>query len=166
MINAMDNINSAVYITKTSVNKHIYKRFTIDLISFEIYRLILDTMDRTLFSVLNFKLNSEIYAISWLVKRSLKIVAVIAESVLIKLSYCKVGAGAIGCELLKNWAMIGLSCGPKGKIFVTDMDTIEKSNLNRQFLFRPWDVQVLTVSNALLTPSTLNSIKPHNHHLS
>ncbi|KAF7860388.1 hypothetical protein EAF04_008514 [Stromatinia cepivora] len=51
-----------------------------------------------------------------------------------------VGAGAIGCEMLKNWAMIGLATGPKGKIFVTDMDSIEKSNLNRQFLFRPKDV--------------------------
>ncbi|KAJ3125565.1 SPS-sensor component ptr3 [Nowakowskiella sp. JEL0407] len=51
-----------------------------------------------------------------------------------------VGAGAIGCEMLKNWAMMGLGAGPGGKIYVTDMDTIEKSNLNRQFLFRPWDV--------------------------
>jgi ubiquitin-activating enzyme E1 len=51
-----------------------------------------------------------------------------------------VGAGAIGCEMLKNWAMIGLGIGPKGKISVTDMDSIEKSNLNRQFLFRPRDV--------------------------
>jgi len=51
-----------------------------------------------------------------------------------------VGAGAIGCEMLKNWAMIGLGTGPNGKISVTDMDTIEKSNLNRQFLFRPKDV--------------------------
>ncbi|KAH6635587.1 hypothetical protein B0J18DRAFT_419199 [Chaetomium sp. MPI-SDFR-AT-0129] len=51
-----------------------------------------------------------------------------------------VGAGAIGCEMLKNWAMIGLGTGEKGKITVTDMDSIEKSNLNRQFLFRPKDV--------------------------
>jgi len=51
-----------------------------------------------------------------------------------------VGAGAIGCEMLKNWAMIGLGTGPNGKITVTDMDSIEKSNLNRQFLFRSKDV--------------------------
>ncbi|KAI8989381.1 ubiquitin-activating emzyme E1 [Pilobolus umbonatus] len=51
-----------------------------------------------------------------------------------------VGAGAIGCEMLKNWAMIGLGSGPKGHLTITDMDTIEKSNLNRQFLFRSSDV--------------------------
>ncbi|KAL6719116.1 E1 ubiquitin-activating protein [Lecanora helva] len=51
-----------------------------------------------------------------------------------------VGAGAIGCEMLKNWAMIGLATGGRGKISVADMDQIEKSNLNRQFLFRPKDV--------------------------
>lgn len=51
-----------------------------------------------------------------------------------------VGAGAIGCEMLKNWAMIGLGTGPNGQITITDMDSIEKSNLNRQFLFRPKDV--------------------------
>lgn len=51
-----------------------------------------------------------------------------------------VGSGAIGCEMLKNWAMMGLGSGPKGGIIVTDNDSIEKSNLNRQFLFRPKDV--------------------------
>jgi ubiquitin-activating enzyme E1 len=51
-----------------------------------------------------------------------------------------VGLGAIGCEMLKNWAMMGLGLGPLGKIIITDMDSIEKSNLNRQFLFRPKDV--------------------------
>jgi len=54
----------------------------------------------------------------------------------------QVGAGAIGCEMLKNWALMGVGVGDGGHIIVTDMDIIEKSNLNRQFLFRPWDVQV------------------------
>lgn len=51
-----------------------------------------------------------------------------------------VGSGAIGCEMLKNWAMMGVATGPEGEIHVTDNDQIEKSNLNRQFLFRPKDV--------------------------
>ncbi|KAF8528831.1 ubiquitin activating enzyme [Hysterangium stoloniferum] len=51
-----------------------------------------------------------------------------------------VGSGAIGCEMLKNWSMMGLATGPQGAIYVTDLDTIEKSNLNRQFLFRPKDL--------------------------
>lgn len=51
-----------------------------------------------------------------------------------------VGCGAIGCEMLKNYAMIGLGSGPKGHITATDNDSIEKSNLNRQFLFRSKDV--------------------------
>ncbi|CAK71945.1 unnamed protein product (macronuclear) [Paramecium tetraurelia] len=45
-----------------------------------------------------------------------------------------VGCGAIGCELLKNFAMLNL--GIKGSITITDPDHIEVSNLNRQFLFR------------------------------
>lgn len=47
-----------------------------------------------------------------------------------------VGAGALGCEFLKNFALMGVGCGPLGRVTVTDMDRIEVSNLNRQFLFR------------------------------
>lgn len=46
-----------------------------------------------------------------------------------------IGAGALGCEYLKLFAMTGLGCG-EGLVTVTDDDTIEVSNLNRQFLFR------------------------------
>ncbi|EIN10793.1 ubiquitin activating enzyme [Punctularia strigosozonata HHB-11173 SS5] len=51
-----------------------------------------------------------------------------------------VGSGAIGCEMLKNWSMMGVGSGSRGIIHVTDLDTIEKSNLNRQFLFRAKDL--------------------------
>lgn len=75
-----------------------------------------------------------------------------------------VGAGAIGCEMLKNWAMMGLGIGEYGYIYLTDMDSIEKSNLNRQFLFRPWDVTKLkseTAAKAIfkMNPDTEGHIK-------
>ena len=56
------------------------------------------------------------------------------------LSYFLVGSGAIGCEMLKNWALMGVATSGSSTVHLTDMDTIEKSNLNRQFLFRPKDV--------------------------
>uniref|UniRef100_A0A8C5K769 Ubiquitin-like modifier-activating enzyme 1 n=1 Tax=Jaculus jaculus TaxID=51337 RepID=A0A8C5K769_JACJA len=78
--------------------------------------------------------------------------------------YFLVGAGAIGCELLKNFAMIGLGCGDGGEITVTDMDTIEKSNLNRQFLFRPWDVTQLKSDRARAAVRQMNpSIRVTSH---
>lgn len=55
---------------------------------------------------------------------------------LLNLKMFMVGCGAIGCELLKNFAMMGVASGPNGQLVVTDPDTIERSNLNRQFLFR------------------------------
>lgn len=72
------------------------------------------------------------------------------------LQYFIVGAGAIGCELLKNFAMLGVGAGPEGQIYVTDMDRIEKSNLNRQFLFRPWDVQKPKSSTAAAAVKAMN----------
>ena len=51
-----------------------------------------------------------------------------------------VGAGALGCEFIKNFALMGLSCGGDGSVTVTDDDVIEKSNLSRQFLFRDWNI--------------------------
>lgn len=33
-----------------------------------------------------------------------------------------VGAGALGCEFLKGFAMLGLACGPNGECIVTDDD--------------------------------------------
>ncbi|XP_043470498.1 ubiquitin-like modifier-activating enzyme 1 isoform X1 [Leptopilina heterotoma] len=71
------------------------------------------------------------------------------------LKYFVVGAGAIGCELLKNFAMMGLATDG-GCITVTDMDFIEKSNLNRQFLFRPQDVQKSKSSTAARVIKTMN----------
>jgi molybdopterin/thiamine biosynthesis adenylyltransferase len=47
-----------------------------------------------------------------------------------------VGAGAIGCEMLKNWAMMGLGLtAAGGVVHVTDMDHIEKSNLSRYVMY-------------------------------
>ncbi|MFO0260953.1 MAG: HesA/MoeB/ThiF family protein, partial [Planctomycetota bacterium] len=43
-----------------------------------------------------------------------------------------VGAGALGNEVLKNLALLGI-----GQIRVIDFDTIELSNLSRSVLFRP-----------------------------
>lgn len=50
-----------------------------------------------------------------------------------------VGVGALGCELLKNFAMLGLGIAEenlakskiKGLITITDPDSIELSNLSR-----------------------------------
>ncbi|EDQ87461.1 uncharacterized protein MONBRDRAFT_33365 [Monosiga brevicollis MX1] len=70
--------------------------------------------------------------------------------------YFMVGAGAIGCELLKNFSMLGLGASPQGKLTVTDMDTIEKSNLNRQFLFRSWHVGKLKSECATETARVMN----------
>jgi len=80
--------------------------------------------------------------------------------------YFVVGSGAIGCEMLKNFTMMGVGCSPEGKVVVTDMDLIEKSNLNRQFLFRPHDVQKMksdTAANAVKEMNPDINIIPHQN---
>lgn len=63
-----------------------------------------------------------------------------------------VGCGALGCEYLKMVAMTGL--GVSGKVTVTDDDTIELSNLSRQFLFRRKHVnkqKSISAANSVVT---------------
>ena len=59
---------------------------------------------------------------------------------LMNLNIFMVGAGALGCEYIKNFALMGISC-KNGVITVTDNDNIALSNLNRQFLFNINDVK-------------------------
>ncbi|KAL9269041.1 SUMO-activating enzyme subunit 2-like protein [Drosera capensis] len=63
------------------------------------------------------------------------------------------GAGGIGCELLKTLALSGFQ-----DIHIIDLDTIEVSNLNRQFLFRKSHVGL---SKAKVARDAVLKFRPH-----
>ncbi|KAI4093624.1 MAG: hypothetical protein LQ339_007632 [Xanthoria mediterranea] len=64
-----------------------------------------------------------------------------------------VGAGGIGCELLKNLVLTGFA-----EIHIVDLDTIDLSNLNRQFLFRHEHIKK---SKALVAKESAGKFNPH-----
>ena len=69
-----------------------------------------------------------------------------------------IGAGAIGCEILKTFAMMGIACGEKGLLTITDNDHIEKSNLSRQFLFRSCHIKR---SKSECATESVRAMNPH-----
>lgn len=78
-----------------------------------------------------------------------------------------VGCGALGCEWLKNLALLNVAT-KDGCIHVTDPDHIEKSNLSRQFLFRPKDIgkgKSIIATNSILENYNCN-IKSYEEKLS
>lgn len=91
-----------------------------------------------------------------------------------------VGAGAIGCEMIKNWALMGIACDGNytdsgtqpmaqksrhtGMVHITDMDHIERSNLSRQFLFRNKDInqpKSTTAANAAVQMNSAFRVKAY-----
>eukprot|EP01123_Difflugia_compressa_P008744 TRINITY_DN268_c0_g1_i2.p1 TRINITY_DN268_c0_g1~~TRINITY_DN268_c0_g1_i2.p1 ORF type:complete len:1096 (+),score=241.98 TRINITY_DN268_c0_g1_i2:155-3442(+) len=72
-----------------------------------------------------------------------------------KQSWFMVGCGALGCEYLKGFSLMGLGSNG-GVLYVTDMDTIEVSNLSRQFLFRRDDVGLQKSKRATVAALRMN----------
>ena len=75
---------------------------------------------------------------------------------LINMKCLVVGAGAIGCELIKNFSMLNVGTGNDGSIYITDPDIIEVSNLTRQFLFREKHLRLPKSSTAAAAAIQMN----------
>ena len=49
--------------------------------------------------------------------------------------------GALGCEYLNNFSLIGISNSHNKVVIITGNTNIELRNLNRLFLFKNWDIR-------------------------
>jgi molybdopterin/thiamine biosynthesis adenylyltransferase len=135
-------------------------------------RLLIDTRPGTFFLTLSFQ-QQTIYFESWAGKRMSssngvgRIAshprhaysrAILGEELFTRLTNARVlivGAGGIGCELLKTLALVGV-----GDIEVIDLDTIDISNLNRQFLFTKAHI---SKPKSLIASTTARSFNPLVH---
>ena len=80
-----------------------------------------------------------------------------------------VGCGALGCEISKNLGMIEMCSNVNSRLSITDMDIIENSNLNRQFLFRNdniGDSKSETVKTRINEYCPKTNISSHNSEVS
>lgn len=66
-----------------------------------------------------------------------------------------VGCGGIGCEVIKNLILMGFN-----NIKMIDLDTIDVSNLNRQFLFNKTHINQ---SKAIVTAKVATNLFAHSN---
>jgi ubiquitin-activating enzyme E1 len=81
------------------------------------------------------------------------------QEIMQNLWYFMIGADTRSCKPLKNWTMIEVGMKGPGRIWLTDMDQIDRLNLSSQFLFRNTDIgQMKSVAAAqaaaVMNPTT------------
>lgn len=96
---------------------------------FDFFETIINIPDNCNRTLLNCRYDDQIAIFGQEIQQKLK-----------SLNLFMIGAGALGCEYLKNFALMGISQNKNNSITITDNDNIIISNLNRQFLFKTKDI--------------------------